>query len=115
MVEMKTLGCFGLIAFFALATLGLWFLEGYTIAKFWGWFITPAFEIKTPSIWTCTGLSMLIGFITNHAWAKEVKEQMENDEDSGKGIAKAVILVFAKVGHVAIVLLCGWIVYCIGG
>ncbi len=112
---MKAWGCFGFIVFTFLATLGLWFLEGYTITKFWTWFITPTFEIRTPGIWTCVGLAMLIGFLTNHTWGNSLKEQMENDDDTSDSIKKAVLLIVASVFRLLTILFCGWVVHCIGG
>ncbi len=109
----STMGCFGFLAFLVFATLGLWFLEGYTITKFWGWFITPTFEIKTPPLWTCVGLAMLIGFLTNHNWASNLKEQMEKDEDSEEAMKRAVFVMVASVVRMLAILFCGWIVYCL--
>ena len=58
---MKTLG--KIIVAIALIVISV-ILRGYIIAKFWGWFLMPIFNVDEITIGNALGLSVFVGIFT---------------------------------------------------
>lgn len=55
-----------------LMTIGF-FWSGYVLSVVWGWFAVPLFHLPPLSIPAAIGVSLVIGFLTNHRTGNEAK------------------------------------------
>jgi high-affinity Fe2+/Pb2+ permease len=76
-----------------LAASSIW--RGFALSILWGWFIVPVFGLPALSIPFAIGLSLVVGFLTDHVDDK--------DGDWSAAVYKAAI-------GPAVALLIGWIV-----
>lgn len=60
---MKVLGC---LVIFALSPF-IVVLNGITIRLLWGWFVSPVFHIRAPSVALCVGLGCIVNWLTYHS------------------------------------------------
>jgi hypothetical protein len=61
----------------------------YVLSVLWNWFVTPVFNIQSPSLPIIAGMSLLVALLTFRA------SNLNNSEDSQEGFQKVLGLALA--------------------
>jgi len=81
-------------------------LNGWVLTKLWAWFMVPTFGLPELGIVPAIGLSMIIGYLTQHATSSKSSDE-DKYKSSGQRIAEAIgKAIFVPLFYLFI----GWIV-----
>ena len=80
-------------------------LNGWVLTKLWAWFIVPTFDAPMLGIAPAIGLSVIVGYLTQHA--SKSSDEDDKYRSTGEKLAKAV---FTAIFNPLVYLLIGWIV-----
>ena len=89
------LGILGFILFTAISAI----INGLVLCKLWSWFVVPTFELPELHLPVALGLSLIIGYLTNHTITKK-----DNDEKTDWVYVLAMSMVYPPI-----VLFIGWL------
>lgn len=76
--DLTLLGCFGLFAWFVIATPLFAILNGWVLSVMWGWFVVPLFNLPPLTIPYAIGMSFVISMFKS-------KKYKIDEEDKDKG------------------------------
>lgn len=116
---MRSLGCFGLIAFFVLSLVAVSIFNGYVLTVLWGWFVVPTFpNIPALTLVPAIGIAGILRLMTGQykPGSTESGDEKKLTEEERwalikKGWVKWADVTFQMFAATGMSLFFGWILH----